>query len=63
MLIVGALSNSKSRVTCGLAHRKFLSIGGILCFVHGLLCGAYYVSATAAGWEEEGKVRREAGGP
>ncbi|XP_010923990.1 protein VASCULATURE COMPLEXITY AND CONNECTIVITY [Elaeis guineensis] len=47
MLIIGAMSNSKSRVSCGFAHRHFLSIGGILCFVHGLFCVAYYVSADA----------------
>ncbi|ONK65924.1 uncharacterized protein A4U43_C06F2390 [Asparagus officinalis] len=61
MLIVGALSNSKSRVTCGIAHHNFLSTGGILCFVHGVLSAAYYVSASASRWEEDGMIRREAG--
>ncbi|KAF2285016.1 hypothetical protein GH714_035266 [Hevea brasiliensis] len=43
----------KSRASCGFSHHHFLSIGGILCFVHGLFCVAYYVSATAALTEEE----------
>ncbi|KDP27297.1 hypothetical protein JCGZ_20285 [Jatropha curcas] len=51
MLVIGALSNNKSRASCGFSHHHFLSIGGILCFVHGLFCTAYYVSATAT--EEE----------
>ncbi|KAG0481475.1 hypothetical protein HPP92_012004 [Vanilla planifolia] len=51
LLMIGALSNSKSKASCGFGHRHFLSIGGILCFVHGLFCTAYYVSAVAY-WEE-----------
>ncbi|OVA11653.1 Protein of unknown function DUF1218 [Macleaya cordata] len=47
-LIIGTLANSKSRSSCGISHNKFLSIGGILCFVHGLFCVSYYVSANAA---------------
>ncbi|MQL80439.1 hypothetical protein Taro_012870 [Colocasia esculenta] len=63
MLLIGAMSNSKSRVSCGLAHRNFMSIGGILCFVHGLFCVAYYASAFAIQREEEKmKCRPEAGG-
>ncbi|KAF8410935.1 hypothetical protein HHK36_003472 [Tetracentron sinense] len=53
MLVIGTLSNSKSRGSCGISHHHFLSIGGILCFVHGLFCTAYYVSATATIGEEE----------
>ncbi|XP_048232379.1 protein DESIGUAL 3-like [Ricinus communis] len=53
MLVIGTLSNNKSRASCGFTHHHFLSIGGILCFVHGLFCVAYYVSATAAFSEEE----------
>ncbi|KAF9663307.1 hypothetical protein SADUNF_Sadunf17G0026600 [Salix dunnii] len=52
MLVVGTRSNSKSRASCGFTHHHFFSIGGILCFVHGLFCVAYYISATAAGSEE-----------
>ncbi|WOK91882.1 hypothetical protein Cni_G00573 [Canna indica] len=52
MLIIGAMSNSKSRATCGLSRRRFLSIGGILCFVHGLLCLIYYVCADASRKDE-----------
>lgn len=48
MLVIGTLSNHKSRTSCGFSHHHFLSIGGILCFVHALFCVAYYVSATAA---------------
>ncbi|KAL9453579.1 hypothetical protein AB3S75_009230 [Citrus x aurantiifolia] len=52
MLVIGTLSNNKSRASCGLTHHHFLSIGGILCFVHGLFCVAYYVSSSAASHEE-----------
>ncbi|XP_073006278.1 protein VASCULATURE COMPLEXITY AND CONNECTIVITY-like isoform X1 [Typha latifolia] len=55
LLIIGALSNSKSRASCGFEHRNFLKIGGILCFVHGLFCLMYFVSATATK-REEGKA-------
>ncbi|CAH2059803.1 unnamed protein product [Thlaspi arvense] len=47
-LVIGTMSNSKSRSSCGFTHHHFLSIGGILCFLHALFCVAYYVSATAA---------------
>jgi hypothetical protein len=48
MLVIGTTSNNKSRGSCGFTHHHFLSIGGILCFVHGLFSVAYYVSATAS---------------
>ncbi|OWM79845.1 uncharacterized protein LOC116202746 [Punica granatum] len=47
MLVIGTLANHKSRASCGITHHHFLSIGGILCFVHGLFSVAYYISATA----------------
>ncbi|KAK4786649.1 hypothetical protein SAY86_010482 [Trapa natans] len=47
MLVIGAMSNHKRRATCGFTHHHLLSVGGILCFVHGLFSVAYYVSATA----------------
>ncbi|XWS39550.1 hypothetical protein CRYUN_Cryun18bG0064900 [Craigia yunnanensis] len=47
-LVIGILSNNKSRASYGFTHHHFLSIGGILCFVHGLFSVAYYVSAIAA---------------
>ncbi|KAL9243850.1 hypothetical protein vseg_017689 [Gypsophila vaccaria] len=47
MLIVGTLSNEKARASCGFTHHHMLSIGGILCFVHGLFAVAYYLSATS----------------
>ncbi|KAK1303405.1 hypothetical protein QJS10_CPB11g01147 [Acorus calamus] len=62
MLLVGAMANSKSRASCGLAHRRFLSIGGILCFVHGLLTVAFYVSAVGAAKEERRTSRRDGAG-
>ncbi|GFZ03175.1 transmembrane protein, putative [Actinidia rufa] len=53
MLIIGTLSNSSSRKSCGIADHRLLSIGGILCFIHGLFIVAYYVSATAVVREEK----------
>ncbi|KAF9672208.1 hypothetical protein SADUNF_Sadunf11G0016800 [Salix dunnii] len=47
LLIIGTVANSKSRKACGISHNRVLSIGGILCFVHGLFTVSYYVSATA----------------
>ncbi|KAK4758960.1 hypothetical protein SAY87_020261 [Trapa incisa] len=47
-LVIGTRANDKTRASCGLTHHHFLSIGGILCFVHGLFSVAYYVSATAS---------------
>ncbi|KAF3451628.1 hypothetical protein FNV43_RR07723 [Rhamnella rubrinervis] len=52
MLMIGTLSNSRSRKSCGIAHHRFLSIGGILCFIHGMFTVSYYVSATATAREE-----------
>ncbi|KAG8099742.1 hypothetical protein GUJ93_ZPchr0013g35248 [Zizania palustris] len=53
LLILGALPNAKTRVAeCGLPRRNFLSIGGVLCFVHSLFCIVYYVSAIAARRED-----------
>ncbi|OMO60215.1 hypothetical protein CCACVL1_24328 [Corchorus capsularis] len=51
MLVIGMLSNNKSRASCGFTHHHFLSIGGIGCFVHALFSVAYYVTATS----DEGK--------
>ncbi|KAJ0053894.1 uncharacterized protein LOC116112929 [Pistacia vera] len=53
MLVIGTMSNNKSKASCGFTHHHFLSIGGILCFVHGLFCVAYYVSSTAATQDEK----------
>lgn len=47
LLVIGTISNNKSRASCGYSHKHILSIGGIVCFVHGLFSVAYYVSATA----------------
>ncbi|KAL5972836.1 hypothetical protein ACLOJK_039642 [Asimina triloba] len=62
MLVIGAMSNNRSRAHCGISHHNFLSIGGILCFVHGLFCAAYYVSAAAAFGEEDKASHRHHGG-
>ncbi|KAL2343908.1 hypothetical protein Fmac_005193 [Flemingia macrophylla] len=53
LLILGTLSNSRSRESCGVSNRRFLSIGGILCFIHGLFTIGYYVSVTATRREEK----------
>ncbi|KAM1008763.1 hypothetical protein ACFX2J_005131 [Malus domestica] len=55
LLIAGAMSNRKSRKSCGLSHHRVLSIGGILCFFHGLFIIAYYASAKAT--FKEGKPK------
>ncbi|XP_050371780.1 protein DESIGUAL 2 [Argentina anserina] len=53
LLIAGAMANSKSRKDCALSHHRILSIGGILCFFHGLFTVAFYVSAKATFSEEK----------
>ncbi|GAV74991.1 DUF1218 domain-containing protein [Cephalotus follicularis] len=55
MLIMGTLTNSRSRKYCGISHHRLFSIGGILCFIHGLFAVAYYVSATASIREEKNR--------
>ncbi|XVE87870.1 hypothetical protein DITRI_Ditri19aG0023100 [Diplodiscus trichospermus] len=52
MLIIGTLSNSKSRTLCGISNHRLFTIGGILCFIHGLFIVAYFVSATATARED-----------
>ncbi|GKV19220.1 hypothetical protein SLEP1_g29508 [Rubroshorea leprosula] len=52
MLIIGTLANSKSRKYCATPHHRLFTIGGILCFIHGLFAVAYYVSAKATAKEE-----------
>ncbi|KAL2466476.1 Protein of unknown function (DUF1218) [Abeliophyllum distichum] len=47
MLVIGTISNNKSRASCGFTHHHFLSIGGILCFVHAIFSVAYYATSTA----------------
>ncbi|CAI9087726.1 OLC1v1021871C2 [Oldenlandia corymbosa var. corymbosa] len=56
MLISGALSNTRSRQNCGISHNRLLSIGGVLCFLHGLFAVAYYITATAT-IQEENKLK------
>lgn len=57
LLTLGAISNSQSRTYCGIPHRHFLSVGGVLSFVNGLVCVVYYVSSVAVKSEEERKRR------
>ncbi|KAI7736957.1 hypothetical protein M8C21_025508 [Ambrosia artemisiifolia] len=47
-LVIGTKANHKSNASCGLSHHHFLSIGGILCIVHGIFSILYYVTATAS---------------
>ncbi|XP_050278333.1 protein VASCULATURE COMPLEXITY AND CONNECTIVITY-like [Quercus robur] len=47
MLAIGTSSNQKSKASCGFSSHHFLSLGGNLCFVHGLFSLLYYVSSTA----------------
>lgn len=48
LLVIGTMSNNKSRSSCGLTHHHYFSLGGILCFVHAGFSVGYYVTATAA---------------
>ncbi|GAB4831027.1 Protein DESIGUAL 2 [Ancistrocladus abbreviatus] len=59
LLIIGTVTNSRSRTTCGFSHGHVLSVGGILCFIHGLFSVAYYVSATALSAEEERMLNQQ----
>ncbi|KAF8664391.1 hypothetical protein HU200_054560 [Digitaria exilis] len=53
LLVLGALPNRKHKLAdCGVVRHRFLSIGGVLCFVHALFCVVYYASANAAAREE-----------
>uniref|UniRef100_A0A7N2MAP1 Uncharacterized protein n=1 Tax=Quercus lobata TaxID=97700 RepID=A0A7N2MAP1_QUELO len=45
-LIMGIVEDFTSRGSCPLSHLHFQSIGGISCFIHGLLCISLYLSAT-----------------
>ncbi|KAL2341996.1 hypothetical protein Fmac_009936 [Flemingia macrophylla] len=56
MLMIGALANSTSRKSnCSMLSHRFLTIGGILCFIHGFFTVPYYVSATAATREDHNR--------
>ncbi|KAI3441598.1 uncharacterized protein J3R85_002195 [Psidium guajava] len=48
MLVIGMLENSKLQGSCKVLHPHFLSISGVLCFVHGLLCIILYVSSVVS---------------
>ncbi|KAK9706568.1 hypothetical protein RND81_07G135600 [Saponaria officinalis] len=58
LLVLGTVSNSRSRQSCGFAHKDVFIIGGILCFVHGLFLVAYYVGSSAA-WAEEERIYKQ----
>ncbi|KAK3035111.1 hypothetical protein RJ639_032613 [Escallonia herrerae] len=57
LLIMGTLANSRSRKSCGISHHRLFSVGGILCFIHGLFSVAYYISSTST-LEEEKKINQ-----
>ncbi|XP_016497680.1 protein DESIGUAL 2 [Nicotiana tabacum] len=60
LLVAGTMSNGKARKSCGISHHRFLSIGGILCFIHGLFSVSYYISATAT-IQEDKKLNHQQG--
>ncbi|KAK4743749.1 hypothetical protein SAY87_010061 [Trapa incisa] len=60
MLILGALLNSKTRRSCGIAHPRLLLIGGVLCFIHGLFTVGYYVTTKAI--IREARMAHQSGG-
>ncbi|XVE50507.1 hypothetical protein DITRI_Ditri01bG0167700 [Diplodiscus trichospermus] len=47
-LVMGMVENSKSKGSCQVLHHHFLFVGGIFCFIHGLLVVAFYVSTTVS---------------
>ncbi|KAH9329747.1 hypothetical protein KI387_001855, partial [Taxus chinensis] len=53
LLIVGLISNSKSKEFCSLTNHKLLAIGGLVAFIHGVVSVAYYVVATMVTIEEK----------
>ncbi|KAL9236675.1 hypothetical protein vseg_011313 [Gypsophila vaccaria] len=53
LLVLGTVSNARSRQSCGFSHKHLFIIGGILSFIHGLFLVAYYVGSSAARSEEE----------
>ncbi|KAK6149807.1 hypothetical protein DH2020_017332 [Rehmannia glutinosa] len=59
LLVSGTVANSQSRKNCGISHHRQLSIGGILCFIHGLFAVAYYVSAAAVVQEEKNQHQHQ----
>ncbi|XP_062196387.1 protein DESIGUAL 2-like [Phragmites australis] len=48
LLLAGAMSNTKSKTSCGFMHFDTLALSGNMCFVHGVIAVAYYLTATAA---------------
>ncbi|XP_015943297.1 protein DESIGUAL 2 [Arachis duranensis] len=58
MLIIGTLANSRSKQSCNILNHRLLSIGGVLCFIHGLFVVPYYVSATATRREESKRLEQ-----
>jgi len=44
-LVMGSKANKSSEDLCGFSDNHLLKIGGICCFIHGILCNTYYVLA------------------
>ncbi|KHN22860.1 hypothetical protein glysoja_020790, partial [Glycine soja] len=42
-LVMGSKANKSSEDLCGFSDNHLLKIGGICCFIHGILCNTYYV--------------------
>ncbi|KAG4161526.1 hypothetical protein ERO13_D01G060100v2 [Gossypium hirsutum] len=47
-LVVGMMENAKLKGSCLVLHHHFLFVGGILCFVHGILSVGLYISANVS---------------
>ncbi|XP_060213215.1 protein VASCULATURE COMPLEXITY AND CONNECTIVITY-like [Lycium barbarum] len=45
-LVIGTNANHKSTTSCVYLHHNYLSIGGVLSFVHALFSVGYYVTAS-----------------
>ncbi|KAL6856874.1 hypothetical protein ACP4OV_018256 [Aristida adscensionis] len=47
LLLVATESNTKSNTSCGFIHHNLFTLGGYICFVHGVITIVYYLMATA----------------
>ncbi|XAR64612.1 hypothetical protein NMG60_11008359 [Bertholletia excelsa] len=63
LLVLGTMANSGRRKSCGRFRHRFLSTGGILCFIHALVVVSYYVSAAATVRHHERITKQHGGHP